>query len=42
MGPDALQRYLRGEKLPAAVMRTPLVELPLGATEDPHLRHHRH
>ncbi len=32
MGPDALQRYLAGEKLPAAQMRTPLVELPLGAT----------
>lgn len=34
MGPDALQRHLAGEKLPAAQMRTPLVELPLGATED--------
>lgn len=32
MGPDALQRHLAGEKLPAAQMRTPLVELPLGAT----------
>lgn len=34
MGPDALQRYRNGEKLPVAKMRTPLVELPLGATED--------
>jgi hypothetical protein len=32
MGPDALQRYAKGEKLPATQMRTPLVELPLGAT----------
>ncbi|GFR44883.1 hypothetical protein Agub_g6227, partial [Astrephomene gubernaculifera] len=34
MGPDALERWRRGEKLPATKMRTPLVELPLGATED--------
>jgi magnesium chelatase subunit I len=34
MGPDALQRFRSGEKLPATTMRTPLVELPLGATED--------
>lgn len=34
MGPYALQRYAKGEKLPATTMRTPLVELPLGATED--------
>lgn len=34
MGPDALQRFRAGEKLPATTMRTPLVELPLGATED--------
>lgn len=34
MGPDALQRFRAGEKLPAARIRTPLVELPLGATED--------
>lgn len=34
MGPDALQRFQAGEALPAARMRTPLVELPLGATED--------
>ncbi|KXZ56004.1 hypothetical protein GPECTOR_2g1556 [Gonium pectorale] len=34
MGPDALERWRRGEKLPATTMRTPLVELPLGATED--------
>ena len=34
MGPDALQRYLKGEKLPFHKIRTPLVELPLGATED--------
>ena len=34
MGPDVLQRFQRGEKLPVATMRTPLVELPLGATED--------
>lgn len=34
MGPEALQRFTSGEKLPAGRMRTPLVELPLGATED--------
>jgi len=34
MGPDALARFRAGEKLPASQMRTPLVELPLGATED--------
>ena len=34
MGPDALARFRAGEKLPATSMRTPLVELPLGATED--------
>eukprot|EP00877_Chromochloris_zofingiensis_P002200 jgi/Chrzof1/11981/Cz06g16260.t1_CHLI1[v5.2] len=34
MGPDALQRWRAGEKLPLATTRTPLVELPLGATED--------
>ncbi|KAI8468270.1 MAG: magnesium chelatase subunit I [Monoraphidium minutum] len=34
MGPDALQRFRAGEQLPATTMRTPLVELPLGATED--------
>jgi hypothetical protein len=34
MGPDALQRYLRGENLPVVKVPTPLVELPLGATED--------
>lgn len=34
MGPDALQRFARGEKLPFHKIRTPLVELPLGATED--------
>ena len=32
MGPDALPRYAKGEPLPAGQMRTPLVELPLGAT----------
>lgn len=32
MGPGALQSYLKGEKLAATKMRTPLVELPLGAT----------
>ena len=32
MGPGALQRYAAGEALPATQMRTPLVELPLGAT----------
>lgn len=37
MGPDALQRHLAGEKLPAAQMRTPLVELPLGATGGCHV-----
>ena len=34
MGPDVLRRYLAGETLPATTLRTPLVELPLGATED--------
>lgn len=34
MGPDALMRYRKGEKLPSKPARTPLVELPLGATED--------
>jgi magnesium chelatase subunit I len=34
MGPDALARYRAGENLPAVKRRTPLVELPLGATED--------
>ncbi|PNW74766.1 hypothetical protein CHLRE_12g510800v5 [Chlamydomonas reinhardtii] len=34
MGPDTLQRFRNGEKLPTVRMRTPLVELPLGATED--------
>ncbi|GLI58984.1 hypothetical protein VaNZ11_000805 [Volvox africanus] len=34
MGPDVLDRWRRGEKLPMTQMRTPLVELPLGATED--------
>jgi hypothetical protein len=34
MGPDALQRFMADEKLPAIQVRTPLVELPLGATED--------
>lgn len=35
MGPEALARYAKGEKLPATQMRTPLVELPLGATGAP-------
>jgi magnesium chelatase subunit I len=34
MGPDALMRYRNGETLPSIKRRTPLVELPLGATED--------
>ena len=34
MGPDALEQFSKGEKLPATKVRTPLVELPLGATED--------
>lgn len=34
MGPDCLARYRKGERLPAASRPTPLVELPLGATED--------
>mmetsp|Transcript_5543 Transcript_5543/g.12268 ORF Transcript_5543/g.12268 Transcript_5543/m.12268 type:complete len:392 (-) Transcript_5543:759-1934(-) len=34
MGPDALMRYRNGEKLPVGKAKTPLVELPLGATED--------
>lgn len=34
MGPWALERLRAGETLPAALAKTPLVELPLGATED--------
>lgn len=34
MGPDALQRFEAGEAMPSVRIRTPLVELPLGATED--------
>lgn len=34
MGPDALARFRKGEKLPSVKAKTPLVELPLGATED--------
>ncbi|KAJ9528348.1 hypothetical protein QJQ45_014316 [Haematococcus lacustris] len=34
MGPYALTRYRNGEDLPSKTIRTPLVELPLGATED--------
>lgn len=34
MGPYALERARAGETLPGTQMRTPLVELPLGATED--------
>lgn len=34
MGPSALERVAAGEALPSEQMRTPLVELPLGATED--------
>jgi hypothetical protein len=34
MGPDVLARYRAGEALPAGTTKTPLVELPLGATED--------
>lgn len=34
MGPDVLQRWRNGETLPTTLARTPLVELPLGATED--------
>lgn len=34
MGPQSLERFLAGEKLPSTTVRTPLVELPLGATED--------
>ncbi|KAL3154738.1 Bifunctional NAD(P)H-hydrate repair enzyme [Trebouxia sp. C0009 RCD-2024] len=34
MGPSALQVYRSGEKLPSGRAKTPLVELPLGATED--------
>ncbi|KAL0049600.1 hypothetical protein WJX82_005675 [Trebouxia sp. C0006] len=34
MGPGALQMYRTGEKLPTGQAKTPLVELPLGATED--------
>ena len=32
MGPGALQQFYKGEKLAGTTMRTPLVELPLGAT----------
>lgn len=34
MGPPALERFRLGETLPSVRVRTPLVELPLGATED--------
>lgn len=34
MGPDALEQFAKGDKLPTTKARTPLVELPLGATED--------
>lgn len=34
MGPDALERFQTGEQLPSGTSPTPLVELPLGATED--------
>ena len=34
MGPDVLQRFVDGETLPSTKAKTPLVELPLGATED--------
>ena len=34
MGPGALARARAGETLPGTKIRTPLVELPLGATED--------
>ncbi|KAG1655040.1 hypothetical protein FOA52_008791 [Chlamydomonas sp. UWO 241] len=34
MGPDALMRFRNGETLKAVRAKTPLVELPLGATED--------
>jgi len=34
MGPECLQKHLNGKKLASLKARTPLVELPLGATED--------
>lgn len=34
MGPDALERFRGGQKLKGIRVPTPLVELPLGATED--------
>jgi len=34
MGPEALLQFRSGKQLPATKARTPLVELPLGATED--------
>jgi magnesium chelatase subunit I len=34
MGPDAREKYQRGEKLEVAKMRVPMVEVPLGTTED--------
>merc|ERR1712070_432265 len=33
-GPDARERTENGETLPSKTIRMPLVELPLGATED--------
>lgn len=34
MSQDTLEQFQRGETLPSTTMPTPLVELPLGATED--------
>lgn len=34
MGPETLQHFRDGQTLPSTTMPTPLVELPLGATED--------
>ena len=34
MGPDAREKFTRGETLTATKMRVPLVEVPLGTTED--------
>lgn len=34
MGPDVLTKFLAGDKIPSIKKSTPLVELPLGATDD--------
>jgi len=34
MGPEVLARFRAGEKIPSSKMRIPMVEVPLGTTED--------